>query len=575
MVQDIEHLVEPFRHREETRWWQTEFWGKWFTSLALAYRYNQDPALLAIMDSAARALISTQSPDGYIGNYRPDARLKQWDIWGRKYCLLGLESQYDATGDTAALGAAVRLADHLRTEVGPGHTDIVLTGNYRGMASSSVLEPIVGLYRRTGSARFLEFARYIVRQWESEQGPQLIGKALAGIPVARRFPLPQNWWSWENGAKAYEMMSCYEGLCELYRSTGEADYLRAVRRTWENIHDTEINIAGGASSQECWYGGKQMQAIPVLHPMETCVSVTWIKFCAQLLCLTGEPRFADAIEQSIYNALLGAMTPDGRDFAKYSALRGRRSLGENQCGMDLHCCNANGPRGLLLVPQVAVMVSGEGPVVNLYAAGSATVTLSSGNRVKIVLETDYPLGETVTIGVHPERPECFTLRLRVPEWSLRTSISAGAAEVSSVAPGSYARITKYWNRGDAVKLALDLRGRVICHPGGSQQFAVMRGPIVLARDSRLSDEDVDAEMQRPVAESGFIELQPDSAAAQTFWMVYRVPVVGDPAGGQNGEKRTIRMCDFASAGDVLDPSVRYRIWLPALLDLSRNLPGRD
>ena len=80
MTQDLEQLVEPFRHREETRWWQTEFWGKWFTSLALAYRYNQAPALAASMDSAAWALISTQSSDGYIGNYRPEAPLQHLDI---------------------------------------------------------------------------------------------------------------------------------------------------------------------------------------------------------------------------------------------------------------------------------------------------------------------------------------------------------------------------------------------------------------------------------------------------------------------------------------------------------------
>ncbi|HLA39556.1 MAG TPA: beta-L-arabinofuranosidase domain-containing protein, partial [Candidatus Glassbacteria bacterium] len=405
-------------------------------------------------------------------------------------------------------------------------------------------------------------------------GPQLISKALEGISVAHRFPPTQNWWSWENGAKAYEMMSCYEGLCELYRCTGNPDYLQAILNTWENIRDSEINLAGGGSSQECWYGGRQRQTIPVLHPMETCVTVTWIKFCAQLLRLTGEPRFADAIEQAIYNALLGAMTPDGSDFAKYSALRGRRSLGENQCGMNLHCCNANGPRGLLVAPQVAVMASDEGPVVNLYIAGSATVTLPSGNRVTIVQETDYPLHETVSIRVYPEKPERFTLRLRVPQWSVRTSISAGGAEVSEIAPGSYARITSLWEPGDTVKLALDLRGRVMRDPGGSQQIAIMRGPIVLARDSRLSGEDVDAEMQRPVAEEGFIELQPDSAAAEAFWMVYRVPMVEDPAGGQNGEERAIRMCDFASTGDIQDASVRYRVWLPVLLDLSRELPGR-
>ena len=100
-------------------------------------------------------------------------------------------------------------------------------------------------------------------------------------------------------------------------------------------------------------------------------------------------------------------------FIKYNTLSGHRSLGDNQCGMNLHCCNANGPRGMLTVPQVAVMASDEGPVVNLYCTGKTTISLPSGNRVRIVQETDYPLNGTVRISVHPQRPERFTLRLRV------------------------------------------------------------------------------------------------------------------------------------------------------------------
>ena len=177
-----------------------------------------------------------------------------------------------------------------------------------------MLEPVIGLYRRTAEDAYLRFANNIVEQWETDQGPKLISMALDNIPVAKRFPPPQNWWSWENGCKAYEMMSCYEGLCELYRITGKAEHLQAAVNTWQSIQATEINIVGGAAHMECWYGGRQIQTVPAIHMMETCVTVTWIKFCSQLLRLTGDPRYADAIEKSIYNALLGAMTPDGHDF---------------------------------------------------------------------------------------------------------------------------------------------------------------------------------------------------------------------------------------------------------------------
>jgi DUF1680 family protein len=183
--QDVEHLLEPFRHKEETRMWQSEFWGKWIQSAIAAYAYNHDPELLAIIKNAVSGLLSTQLSNGYIGNYSEAAQLQQWDIWGRKYTLLGLLAYYDLTGDKPALKGATMLADHLMTQVGPGKTDIVTTGNYRGMPSSSILEPVVLLYRRTGEKKYLDFAQYIVDQWETENGPGLLSKAIAGIPFQK------------------------------------------------------------------------------------------------------------------------------------------------------------------------------------------------------------------------------------------------------------------------------------------------------------------------------------------------------------------------------------------------------
>ena len=142
-AQDWEHLVEPFRNRTETWAWQSEFWGKWVQGAIASYRYNRDPELYEIIRQSAEAMMATQTPDGYIGNYRDDSHLKQWDVWGRKYTMLGLVHWYDLSGDKRALKSACRVLDHLMSEVGEGKTDIISTGNYHGMASCSVLEPVV------------------------------------------------------------------------------------------------------------------------------------------------------------------------------------------------------------------------------------------------------------------------------------------------------------------------------------------------------------------------------------------------------------------------------------------------
>lgn len=163
--------------------------------------------------------------------------------------MLGLLEWYELSGDTQALAAASGIADHLISQLKSKNVKIVKCGLYRGMASSSVLEPIMKLYNISGDKRYLDFATDIVTQWETQDGPRLVSRS--DVPVALRFPHPQpKWFSYENGAKAYEMMYCYEGLLEYYKVTGnEADY-KAVRQSVSHIIEEEINIAGSGSAVE-------------------------------------------------------------------------------------------------------------------------------------------------------------------------------------------------------------------------------------------------------------------------------------------------------------------------------------
>jgi DUF1680 family protein len=550
-AQNPDALVAPFRHRTERSAWQTEFWGKWSLSAAAACKYTHDDAARARLGDSVRSLIATQSADGYIGNYAPGSHLKGWDIWGRKYTLLGLLAWFDMTSDPAARAAAHRLAAHLTTETGPGLADIVHCGLYRGMAATSVLEPIVLLHRHTGDDRLLRFAEWIVSRSSAPDGPQLIEKAFTAIAVADRFPRPQKWFSWENGEKAYEMMSCYSGLLELYRATGRATYLNAAERTYANILATEINAAGSGSAEECWYGGMARQTQPAKKPMETCVTVTWMHLCASLLRLSGDPRYADALETAAYNALLGAMSPDGSGFAQYSALEGVRAFGEKQCGMELNCCEANGPRGVMLLPQLAVTMGAAGPVFNLYSAGRWNLQLPAGAPLRIESKTDYPLDGAVDLTLHPARPESFPLRLRIPAWSAQTTLAVNGAPIRDVQPGSYATIERHWKPGDRVRLQFDLRTRVLhANDGPRHCAAVARGPLLLARDARLGQA-IDDPVTALGAANSFVQLEPlDVAPSSPIHMAFSA----GPA--------HVRLCDYASAGNTWRPDSRYRVWLP-------------
>jgi DUF1680 family protein len=561
---DFNQFVEPFRYKNETRLWQGEFWGKMMLGAISSYDYNRDTEMLKKIGDAVKGLIATQMPDGYIGNYTDSARLSQWDVWSRKYTLLGLLAWYDLTSDKSALESACKLADYTLSRIGPGKEDINKTGNYRGMPASSILEPMIYLYKKTGSKKYLEFAKYIVNQWETPDGPQLVSKALKGIPVSERFPQPKSWWSWDNGQKAYEMMSCYDGLLELYRITGEESFLKAVEAAVKNIIDTEINISGSGTAFECWYKGIAHQTEPTYHMMETCVTFTWMKLCNNLLRLTGDPLYADQIEKSAYNALPASMKYDGSQIAKYSPLEGTRSEGEKQCGMNINCCNANGPRGFMLLPSYSLMGGQNEVFVNLYCQSTAKIPINPKNKVQIDQVTDYPVEDKIDLIITPDNPESFTISLRIPVWSQKSSIDVNGDEIKGINPGTYHKITRTWNKGDKVTLKLDLRGHLV-NLNGFQ--AVVRGPVVMTRDTRFADGDVDEAAvitnQKDIVDMKISDTKPDN-----IWMAFTTPmVIGTNLEGSDRNPKPVHLCDFASAGNTWTNESRYRVWIKKTLNI--------
>ena len=565
LAQDYKRLIAPFKVRTETHLWQTEFWGKWFTSAVLAYRYHPTVELKTVLDDAVQGLLATQSPDGYIGNYAPDSRLEQWDIWGMKYCLMGLLDYYGLTQDKAVLSAGRNLADYLINTLRGQNKKIVQMGNYRGMAASSVLGAICQLYRATGEEKYLHFAQEIVAEWETPEGPQLISKSQ--VNVAERFPKPpsDHWYSYAQGAKAYEMMSCYEGLLDLYRLTGHQQYKTAAEKTWENISRTEMNIAGSGASMECWFGGKALQTERIVHYQETCVSVTWIRLSLNLFMLTGDPKYADAVECSYYNALLGSMYPDGATWAKYTPLEGQRLPGSGQCGMALNCCVANGPRGLFALPSVAVASFDKGFSVNFYNAGRFRLQSPGGQQVEIAIDTDYPAAGEIALNVRMPAAEEMTMRLRIPAWSRVTHIQVNGKVVTGMEPGTFMDITRRWKTGDTITLDLDMRGRVVSHGDKDRFKAVVKGPVVLAQDSRFAGNEIINTLSPVVDKEGYVALSAASIQQEGVWMQYRATFLPESYTEEGPSPRQVTLINYSSAGYGKDAST-YRVWIPQLFN---------
>ncbi len=563
MPVDVDLLVQPFRAQDETRnRWQSEFWGKWVQGAIASYRYSTDAVLFEKIGKSVALMTETQLPDGYIGNYDREHQLQGWDVWGRKYTTLGLLKWYELTGDRNALDAACRLIDYTIAQLGPGATPVYATGCYKGMASGSILEPVVMLYNVTRNEKYLDFARHLAYCLDEEGGPQLI--TLADTRLDRRFPVgPDMWWSNDNGQKAYEMMSCYIGFLELYKVTGEARYLDAVEKVVKRIMDEEINICGSGAASECWFGGRQRQTEPDCDAMETCVTFTWMQLNERLLQITGKPVYAENIEKSTFNALFASMKCDGSEIVKYLPLEGFRMGSDGQCGMPLHCCNANAPRAFAMIPRFAWMVRDDAVEVNLFTPSSADVKVGK-NAARLTMTTDYPQDGSSEITVECRKKLAFAMRVRIPEWAEGADIQVNGTSTGDVAAGGYAVIDRTWSNGDKVTVNFEMTPRLVML---NNHQAIVRGPITFARDSRFNDGFVDEACIIPADSNGKVELH-RIAAPENMWMAYEITV---PVGtyGNDGQMpaRTVHFCDFASACNDWNFNGRCRVWLPRTVEV--------
>ena len=600
---DACYLTDPYKDRTEDHYWQCEFWGKWMQIAApfLVYmsggrgatrptdcesggrgatRPTDCENLCANIAASVANLLPCQEECGYLGNYAPDARCGVasrtsyggWDVWCQKYTLLGLLYADECLGDKRCLDAARRLADWLMTQVGPGRKDIGKTGRYHGLASCSILEPIVRLHRRTGEKKYLDFAAYIVSRMDAEEGcGGLISKALSGVDVADRTPGADAWEKFACSKKAYEMLSCYQGLLEYHKTTGDKRCLEAAVATARNIIDKEINIVGGAASQELWYHGKSKQTHPYYRMNETCVVTTWLRFCETLLALTGDPAYADEMERTFYNIYLATLSRDGSTFAQYTGLEGTRSAGLNNCFMEENCCNANGPRGFVAFMRTLLMAEGDAALLNFYETSTASVELPAlKEKVTIETFTLYPKEGSVRIVNRTAKPLDFTLKLRIPSWVTRTEVKiqggggdADATSASLPTSGTYYELRRHWLPGDKVEATFDMPCRVHLL---NNHVAFSRGPIVLARDARFHDGNL-VERMRAIDFKKGVELRPVPTGDRDIWMAFAafLPMGAHSESPDNVHPQVVRFCDFASAGNTWTDGSAYRVWLPVEL----------
>jgi uncharacterized protein len=542
---DVDRLLEGYRHRPGRQSWDGEHVGKWLHAATLAWVNTGDPALRRKLDLIADELVKCQLEDGYLGTYLDKDRWTEWDVWAHKYNLIGLLTYIRYTGNQAPMPACRRMGDLLCRTFGdqPGQRDIIEAGFHKGMAPTSVLEPMVLLYRMTGEPRYLDFCKYILRAWEQPNGPKIVSTLM----TAKRVDKVGN-------GKAYEMLSCLNGALEYYRTTGEAQLLPACLNAWKDIVDNRLYPTGTASYREVFHGNFDLPNVNDVG--ETCVTVTWLQLNAQLLRLTGEKRFADQLEKTVLNQLMGAQSCDGRKWGYYVQMEGIKPYKDN---LDGNCCLSSGPRGIALIATFALATDSDGAVVNLYDNGTARLTLRNGTPVTIETQTHYPADGDIEMTVTTAASNPFAIKLRIPIWCKDSSVEINGQNAGGeIGADGYLALKRVWRDGDKIRLRLKVEPRIVVGDHKDEgKLSVMYGPLVLAADADLSGMKTEKKPRFLIPDADPKELRvladPVSEIPQSWpgTLMYHL--------ADSGTKFRMPLVPFADAGQT---GANYQVWLP-------------
>lgn len=513
-----ELFVNQYRIKSDVQdeGWRCEYWGKMMRGACWTYRCTKNEKLYSLLLKTIEELMSLQEESGRISTYDEKSEFNGWDMWGRKYVLLGMQYFYEICKDEGfkarLLSCLKAQADYIIQKIGDGEgqKDILKTTPewcWGGTNSASILEPFVRLYSLTKEQKYLDFASYVIKSGGCAWG-DLVKTALSGEKMPFEYPV----------TKAYETMSFFEGLIEYYRISGEEKLKTAFLNFVDGVIASDLTIIGSCGcTHELFDNSTIKQTEPSVEVMqETCVSVTWMKICFQALRLTGDAKYADCIETTYYNAFLGSINfaknacvgthdksqknPEyaycekflekigGFPFDSYSPLyksrRNRKTGGykEMENGTAYGCCACIGSAGSALFPLSAILLSKRGFVINQYISGNGIFNTPQGNEIFITIQTNYPYEGEIKIDWNCENNEEFALDLRIPSFVDCIKIDG---KMQKVTPNSYLSMTV--NSKGSLVMELPLLTQTVTLNG---KVAIKKGSLVFAADERNQDVNV-------------------------------------------------------------------------------------
>lgn len=556
-------FVNVFLTKEDSEGngWRGEYFGKMMRGACLAYKYLPDENLYSVLEKTVKKLLIYQDESGRITTYTPESEFNGWDMWCRKYVLVGCLYFYDICKDEklkkVILDALVAHADYIVSKIGADKKPITKTSHiYGGLNSCTILEPVVALYKLTCKKDYLDFAEYIISTGGCETG-NLIDLVNEG-----KYPytFPE--------VKAYEMTSFFEGVLAYYEVTGKKEYFDVVEKFMDSVRESDVTIIGCCGCTHELFDNsavKQTQEVEDGTIMqETCVTVTYMRLNERLLRLTMNAKYADEIEKSAYNALYGSLNYkgnkqycreenafiEGLPFDSYSPLvNQKRGVGiggykKFSDGGYYGCCGCIGAAGIALLPLIAVEKTERGFVFNEYIDGEINADdcgltfCVKGSGIK------YGLAEITVLADKPFKSE---LVFRIPSWSKNATITVNGEVIFSGV--GYNAINREWKNGDKILVSLNPKLTEVRLNG---KTAYTYGGLVLSRDENKENATITGKFT-PIKRSGeFVFEKRPTQEYESVRLILKT---------QEGE---VLLTDYASCGKRwLEERSRISVWLNA------------
>lgn len=466
-----EEMLEAFATRHYSpgklleRVWDGEYAGKWLDAATRTAVNTGDDAQLAMVDAFAASLRQYQQPDGYMGIKLPTDRVlndweQDWDLWCQWNAMIGLLTHYELRGERASLETASGVGTWIVMTYGPIEDKNArffqgrVTG---GLTRVVVIGQLVRLYRHTANEDLIEFVRQVIQHY-----PPIQQMLSSGEPYL---------------VHPYMLSAVLGGVVEFAQVTRDYEMLAKVEQVWDELVRDHLFPTGSLGDREDLSDGP-LKDTPDSQLQETCATTEWIFFTQSLYAITGRVKYAEALEQTSYNALLAAQSADGMKWCYWTPLR----YSKHWFHGPTRCCFWSGPRGIARLPQLIYATKGNVIYVNFFETSSATLD-TSGGQVHVTQDSKFPeIGNsTVTLKTPPGWKG--TLRIRVPGWStdFQAKLNGSLVPNDSKVDG-YCDVNLEESSEHQIEVQFDIP--LMLEQLSGDNYVMRRGPEVLSIDVR-------------------------------------------------------------------------------------------